>query len=142
MLEDIIRDFTVEINSWEVDFIIHHPCSDVVFGDMMRMRLIFRNLLSNAIRFRNRHAPLKVLIDIRKETDLIFTVQDNGIGIAPHYHEKIFEMFFKADAERSGVGLGLYIVKEVIGILKGSITVQSDIGQGSVFIVQLPLAAA
>ncbi|MCI0750209.1 MAG: HAMP domain-containing histidine kinase, partial [Flammeovirgaceae bacterium] len=59
---------------------------------------------------------------------------DNGIGIAEEYVEKIFRMFFRANADSKGSGLGLYIVKGVVEKLKGTLSVQSTLGEGTSFV--------
>ncbi|TAF63863.1 MAG: ATP-binding protein [Cytophagales bacterium] len=65
-------------------------------------------------------------------------ISDNGQGISEEHVNKIFDMFYRASLNSEGSGLGLYIVKEAIKILKGSITVQSELGSGTVFTIELP----
>jgi signal transduction histidine kinase len=65
-------------------------------------------------------------------------VEDNGQGINPEYQSKIFDMFFRANEHSSGSGLGLYIVKETIANLSGSIHLDSAPQVGSIFTVRLP----
>ena len=75
-----------------------------------------------------------------KESDDAYEIslEDNGIGIEEKYLDKIFNMFFRATEQRTGSGLGLYIVKEAVDKLDGSITVSSVYGMGSVFTLTLP----
>ena len=65
-------------------------------------------------------------------------VEDNGQGIATEYHARIFEMFYRANEQSKGSGLGLYIVKEALMKLSGTIQLESSPGIGSTFIVMLP----
>ena len=65
-------------------------------------------------------------------------VEDNGQGIASEYHSKIFDMFFRANEQSKGTGLGLYIVKEALMKLSGSIHLESKPGVGSTFTIMLP----
>ncbi len=65
-------------------------------------------------------------------------VEDNGQGIATEYHTKIFEMFFRANEESKGSGLGLYIVKEALMKLSGTIRLESTVGVGTTFTIVLP----
>ena len=65
-------------------------------------------------------------------------VEDNGQGIAPEYHNRIFDMFYRGNEQSKGSGLGLYIVKEALVKLSGSIRLESVPGVGSTFIVKLP----
>jgi signal transduction histidine kinase len=70
----------------------------------------------------------------------IFFVQDNGIGIDPSQHDKVFELFYKVDKKSEGTGAGLAIVKRIIEVHGGSIWIESEIGQGSTVCFTLPLA--
>jgi two-component system, chemotaxis family, sensor kinase Cph1 len=72
----------------------------------------------------------------------IFYVKDNGMGIAPEYHERIFGLFNKLDAKSEGTGVGLALVKRIIEVHGGRIWVESDTGQGSVFYFTLPRTVA
>ena len=68
----------------------------------------------------------------------IFFVRDNGIGIAPEYHERVFGLFNKLDALSEGTGIGLAIVKRIVEVHGGRIWVQSEVGMGSTFYFTLP----
>jgi signal transduction histidine kinase len=68
----------------------------------------------------------------------IFYVKDNGIGIAPEYHERVFGLFNKLDAKTEGTGVGLALVKRIIEIHGSRIWVESEVGQGSTFYFTLP----
>ncbi len=108
-------------------------------GDKFRVELILGNLISNAIRYQN---PLEsqqwidVKISVFSEYVLI-SVADNGIGIEKKYQDRIYTQFFRAQTEK-GTGLGLFIVKEVLTKLNGTITLESEPGKGSRFQVTLP----
>jgi signal transduction histidine kinase len=65
-------------------------------------------------------------------------IADNGLGIAAEHHEKIFEMFYRASEQSQGSGLGLYIVRETLTRLSGTIQLKSALGQGSTFTLWLP----
>jgi signal transduction histidine kinase len=73
------------------------------------------------------------------DDQLELCVEDNGIGISEKNQAKIFEMFYRATSIASGSGLGLYIVKETVEKLGGSVSVHSEIGTGSSFIIKLPV---
>lgn len=109
--------------------------------DRQRVLTILNNLVSNAIKYhRVNHPDLYVAIGARlKEYELQLWVSDNGPGIAPAVQERMFDMFYRGDERSSGSGLGLYIVKEAIEKLKGSIKANSTVGQGSTFLVRMPL---
>lgn len=98
---------------------------------------IFINLLSNAIRYNDKPRGAVQIRFSQDQGNYYFEVEDNGIGIAEEYHEKIFGNAFTLKItdryNKKGTGIGLSTVKELIGVLGGSITVKSDPGQGTTF---------
>lgn len=116
------------------------PCC--IIGDKGRLEQIFINLLSNAIKY----APDAPLIEIEASTSsesVTIKVRDYGIGIPREQREKIFERFYRASDPShravAGLGMGLYIVTQIVTRMGGTITVESEIGKGSTFVVTLPL---
>ncbi|MDN5200175.1 HAMP domain-containing sensor histidine kinase [Fulvivirgaceae bacterium BMA10] len=111
-----------------------------IFSDKKRLEIIMHNLISNAYNFHNpREKEPFVKINVKVTRAFItFTVEDNGVGIEERFHKTIFEMFFKGSDNSEGAGLGLYIVKETLSKLKGSIAVNSRIGFGTCFRVKIP----
>ncbi len=112
-----------------------------VVSDETKVRQIFTNLISNAIKF-TRQGQIRVRVKPEDDERWRFEVQDTGIGIAPEYREVVFEEFRQVDPtttrEAGGTGLGLAIVRRLARLLGGDIMLQSEIGQGSTFIVILP----
>jgi PAS domain S-box-containing protein len=110
------------------------------FSDYSRLLIVFNNIISNAVRYRDHLKKDSYLkIDISAEADkAVIRFTDNGVGIAEEYVDKIFKMFFRANADSKGSGLGLYIVKSAAEKLKGSIQVQSKLGEGTTFSVTIP----
>lgn len=109
------------------------------YSDSLRFNTIMENIISNAIKY-HKEAESSNYIKITGQSDhdkLQISIADNGIGIAPAYHNKIFDMFFRLSGEKDGSGIGLYIVKDTVKILQGSIQVQSEKGIGTTFIVTL-----
>jgi len=116
---------------------------DKLYADRDRVAQILKNLVKNAVKFTDEGT---VRIAANQEGDWIrLTVADTGIGIAAEDLDRVWERFFKVDRGRSkknkGTGLGLAIVKELVERHDGSITVESEPGQGSVFTVWLPTVA-
>ena len=123
-----------------IDFIINIPDDVYIESDKNRLRVIISNLISNAVRYH----------DLKKDQQYIrmhyqmngrvsyIKVEDNGQGIATEYHTKIFDMFFRANEEAKGSGLGLYIVKEALMKLSGTISLESTVGVGTTFTIVLP----
>jgi PAS domain S-box-containing protein len=112
----------------------------VVQGDRIRLREVLQNLIENAIKFMGGQPEPRIEIGVRQnEGENEFFVRDNGIGINPRYHEKIFGLFDKLNNEAAGTGIGLAIVKRIVEIHGGRIRVDSEgIGHGSTFCFTLP----
>ena len=112
------------------------PC----LGDSIQLTHVFTNLISNSLKYR--HPDRQGLIRIRgaiKGARCVYSVEDNGIGIAEEHQENIFQLFHRLDPSRSeGEGLGLTIVRQIIERLNGAVWVESKLGEGSVFFVSLP----
>jgi signal transduction histidine kinase len=113
-------------------------------GDEQQLGLLTRNLLENAIRYTPDEG--RVLLEIfRKGRDAFIRVTDDGIGIPREAHGRVFERFYRVDRARSrdmgGTGLGLAIVKHVAEMHGGSVSLSSDLGEGSIFTVRLPASA-
>jgi PAS domain S-box-containing protein len=120
---------------YEIDIEEQHP----FFTDRLRFNNILENLISNAIKHHKKDISGRYIkITGQSDTEkLQFSIADNGIGIAPAYHQKIFDMFFRLSGKKDGSGIGLYIVKDTIEILQGSIEIQSEKGIGTTFTITL-----
>ncbi len=104
-----------------------------------KFKSIAYNLISNAIKYRSRHAPLVIKIKTCVEDNyIVFSVQDNGLGIPEYQHKKLFTMFKRLHTHVEGTGIGLYIVKRTIENLGGRISVESKLNEGSTFYCYLP----
>jgi len=108
------------------------------YSDQRRIKVIFNNLISNAIRYSNGKDPV-IEIDVKiNKTNANIAISDNGVGIEKKHQKKVFEMFYRATDANAGSGLGLYIVKESIDKLNGNIDMMSDVGIGTKFLISLP----
>jgi len=116
---------------------------DYIIADEKRLRQILMNLLGNAMKFTEQG---EVCLQVKVEGSfLVMSVTDSGIGIAPQAQEQIFEPFQQTGSEQyksQGTGLGLAISRTLIVMMKGSLTVQSRLNQGSTFTLHLPLYRA
>lgn len=113
---------------------------DSFYSDPGRIEVILNNLVSNSIRYYNRsisdpYVEVAINFDIQ---GAYLVVRDNGMGIDPKHHQRIFEMFFRVSNESTGSGLGLYLVKETIDKLSGTLEFRSEPGVGSEFKIYLP----
>ena len=105
-----------------------------VYVDRARIVQVMQNLITNAVKFMGDQLNPIIRIGFEEiDGEHIFSVSDNGIGIAPEYHESIFELFNKLNPEIEGTGLGLGIVVKIIEVHHGRIWVESEPGKGSTF---------
>lgn len=105
----------------------------------VNLKSIFLNLITNAIKYRSPTRPLMIHICCRKDFDrTILSVSDNGLGVPSHFLPKIFMMFKRYHTHTEGSGVGLYLVKRIVENYGGSIELQSEVGQGTTFIITLP----
>jgi len=105
----------------------------LINGDRERIIQVMSVILNNAARY-GRDLPIRVSL-VQRKTKIIFSVQDQGYGISPEDQKRIFHRFQRAvpASEVSGIGLGLFIAREIVEAHNGKITVKSEIGQGSTF---------
>lgn len=123
----------------DVQFKVDIDDTLVLYSDQQRFQIILDNLISNSIKFQRQDAGEKFIriSATRAGNSVTLQVQDNGIGIPPEYHDKVFKMFFRLANTQAGSGIGLYVVKETIEKLKGSIEIHSASGEGCTFVVTL-----
>ncbi|HOU12101.1 MAG TPA: ATP-binding protein [Anaerolineae bacterium] len=119
------------------------PELPTVIGDPPRLREVFENLLGNAAKFMGEQPHPQVEVGARQTAnETIFYVRDNGIGIEPQYHDKVFGLFEKLNPQSEGTGVGLAIVKRIIELHGGRIWVESaGAGHGSTFCFTLSTPA-
>jgi PAS domain S-box-containing protein len=139
IIEETFNDLNYLEGAKEIKRIIKVEGIDF-YSDPWRIAEILRNLISNAIKYRQLEqvAPeigIKINID-HLRAEMVFA--DNGIGISEENLERIFEMFYRATEQSDGSGIGLYIVKNAIDKLGGQITVASRLGHGTRFAILLP----
>lgn len=125
-----------------IDFELSVNQEHMFFGDSLRLKIIFENLISNAIKYQNPLAKnhfikIQVLIEAHQAR---ITISDNGIGIDKQYISSIFNLFFRTEdsLHTEGTGIGLYLVKEAIAKIGGKIEVRSSLSQGTSFELLIP----
>jgi PAS domain S-box-containing protein len=138
LMNDILKTVKFQIKETGVKVEIEElpPCK----GDKERINQVFSNLLNNALKYldKGREGNIKVS-GSKKHGDSIYCLEDNGIGIAPEHHKKIFEIFYQLDPSRNDdEGLGLAIVNKIIRMHRGKVWVESELGKGSKFFVSFP----
>jgi len=141
VLNEIVEDMKPAVIGKHLDFIAKIP-KDLpgIMGDRNRLSQVFKNLLVNALKFTDNGS-----ITLRAEEDnhhVKIYIEDTGIGISDDELQKIFHKFYQAytgpDRKNEGVGLGLFICKEIISKHNGKIWAESKLGKGSKFIVRIP----
>lgn len=148
-VEDCASVFRAQAEQAEQDFQVTFDITDrMVVGDADRISQILNNLLSNALKFTGigGHISLRIKqFDYNELAKYQFVVEDNGAGMSAEFVEKIFEPYARETRfgakNVSGTGLGMPIVKSLVTQMSGQITVESQLGKGSVFTVTIPLAA-
>lgn len=112
----------------------------VVWCDATQLAALFQNLIGNAVKFRGDHPPRVTITAQPAGTEWVFAVRDNGLGIKPEFHERVFELFKRLQPQDRypGTGIGLAICKRIVERYGGRIWVESQIGQGSTFYFTLP----
>lgn len=139
LVDEIIREYTV--SDQDMKFNVNIEQSAPFFGDTFRIEIILGNLISNAVKYQKQEARSK-LVDISVLVSVIsaeIIIQDNGLGILNEHLDKIFTQFFKAKNNK-GSGLGLFIVKEALNKIGGTISVTSTVNQGTTFKINIPNA--
>lgn len=140
LLETAKRSLTPPVQTGNIQIAMEISGGVDFFSDKIRMEIIFKNLYSNSIRYQD---PKKSFCSIKiqvinsvSQTRIIYS--DNGIGIDKHHLGKVFNMFYRATENAKGSGLGLYVTREAIHKLGGTIRVQSELGVGTTFEMIIP----
>jgi PAS domain S-box-containing protein len=141
VLADVVSSLEVPIR--EADATVTVGPMPTVMADPVQLEQVFANLLANALKYRRDGVPPVVAISARPLGGRWeFAVRDNGIGVAPEYHDRIFEMFRRLHThdEYEGTGIGLAVVKKIVERHGGRVRVESTPGEGSTFFFTLPAA--
>ena len=107
----------------------------VLISHRTKLKQVFSNLISNAVKYHNRPNGLIEISANEKDEEFEFVIKDDGPGIDPKYHKRIFEIFktIEADSKKKSSGVGLAIVEKIIKDYRGTIDVESDVGKGASF---------
>jgi len=125
MVHSLINNFKGYANYDKIKFTVDNRLKRDFYTDEILLQSILRNLIENAIKYTRQDINdpfVKIVLDEESDDNVIF-IKDNGIGISPEHHEKIFDVFYRATNMAKGSGLGLYIVKNAINKLGGQIEI-------------------
>ena len=141
---ELVTEIVEEIRHLSASHIIDIKldASEKIFGDRNRIGQVMTNMLSNAIKY-STNAHNIIVTTTHKSNHIKFCVQDFGIGIPKKDQPHVFDQFFRVSGEVQdtfpGLGLGLFIASEIIRRSKGTMSVESEMGQGSTFCFTLPV---
>jgi signal transduction histidine kinase len=139
MVHEILQSLQFIVNAEDIDKIVEINGGEF-YTDKTRLEIILKNILSNGIRYADHDKNqgfIKINALIQQQYTTI-TVEDNGIGIDDKHIYKIFDMFYRATDNAKGSGIGLFLVRESVKMLRGTIAVQSELGKGTTFTLHLP----
>jgi PAS domain S-box-containing protein len=138
LLREVQDELAIRLKEATAEVVVQEPLP-ALRADRGRIHQVFTNLLDNAVKFRSAERALRIEVGCRQEGDVYrFHVADNGLDIAPQYHEEIFAPFRKLHPEIEGVGMGLTLVKKIVEHHGGRIWVESEAGKGSTFYFTIP----
>lgn len=138
--EELLSELNVIYQTKQVKYTINIPEHLNIWVDSLYFEMALRNLLDNAFKYSN----ASVRINITTKTDkkkLYICIKDSGKGISPKEQKKIFREFYRSDKNTKGHGIGLSFSQQIVKAHKGSIKLQSKIGEGSTFCIVLPIKA-
>ena len=141
LAERIVDEFSV-LSTDHVVIFVAPPEPQIIDGDGLRLEQVLQNLIQNAIKYSPAGSTIRVQVE-QRDAEVALSVSDQGIGVPEAIIPELFRPFYRArnvDPGVSGLGIGLYVVKELVTLHDGSIQVDSREGQGSTFTVLLPLS--
>jgi len=139
LVREALEETSAKIKSSGVEVAVADDLP-TVHVDRMRIVEVLVNLIENSINYMGEQPHPKIEIGYRAdEGEIVFFVRDNGIGIEPSQHEKVFELFYKVDRSTKGTGAGLAIVKRIIEVHGGRVWIESEKGKGCTVCFTLPV---
>ena len=155
ILRQVVDQLSILAQTKNLEMVTSNHDEEVhIFADALRLRQLFLNLIENSIKYTEPGGSIRIILErdheqlfsaagTEQNASVRIVVMDTGIGIAKEDQERIFDRFFRVDKARSrdqgGSGLGLSICKWIVEAHQGQISVESDLGKGSRFVVRLPL---
>lgn len=160
-LSDLLHDLLIivkpqaEKKGHTFRFSVENIHAEVLHGDVLRLRQIFVNIISNAVKYTNDGGLIEIVFSQEKSAadhsqnkkaydyDLVFTCKDNGIGMSDDFLQRIFQPFERVSSSTvsgvEGTGLGMSIVKKLVDAMQGTIGVDSEVGRGTLVKIRIPL---
>ncbi|HCX64596.1 MAG TPA: two-component sensor histidine kinase, partial [Eubacteriaceae bacterium] len=145
LIEEVVQQMRIKANKFNVEIACNHPDLPVVKADRDRLKQVLINILDNAIQYSYAEGVIKVVSALSQDEESVeISIRDFGPGIDPKKKDRIFEAFYRMEEDRSrqagGSGLGLAISKDIIEKHHGTISVESQIDEGTLITITLPLS--
>jgi signal transduction histidine kinase len=140
-VNNVLQDHQYTTDFSKIKFTVNDLTLVPFSSDSTRLKIILNNLISNSIKFHKFSGPEHPFVNISLAStpkEFILTVEDNGIGIEENQSKHIFDMFYRAEESAQGSGLGLYILKETVSKLNGTVQAMSELNKGTTFIIKFP----
>ena len=139
IIDQNIQDLSVKIQERNAEIILQ-PLPDTIMAEPTQLSIVFYNLINNGIKFNTSEKPAVEIDCQERDGDYLFSIKDNGIGIDPKNHEKIFEIFKRLHRkeEYKGTGIGLASVRQIVEKHGGEIWLESELGKGTTFFFTIP----
>ncbi len=142
MINSVLERLEFDVKESQAELIVQKNMP-TIRCDRIKLGEVFFNLINNALKFSSKNNLKKPRVEVcyvNDTDDHKFFVKDNGIGIEPQYHQKIFGIFKRLhkQSEYEGTGVGLSIVKRIIDDHQGKVWVESDLGKGAIFYFTIP----
>lgn len=141
IVASVLNDLQYAPGFETIEFKVDIELANPIITDEMRIKIIFNNLISNAIKFRSTNPDRQAIVKIGArlvDATYTLTVTDNGRGIPEDQIKKVFNMFYRGTDSVPGSGLGLYILQEAVNKLSGTVKLESELGKGSTFKILIP----
>lgn len=144
IVNEVADNLQLQAKQRSIDLRVVAPSQNIPFisADKALLKQALHNLVDNAVQFNNQGGEIWVRYGIEGD-QIIFEVEDTGIGISPVDQQRLFEKFYRIESrdkgKQSGTGLGLAIVKSIAEQHGGKVWVESELGQGSIFYLSLPV---
>ena len=139
VIQEVVNILEPLYKNKKIEILFNPNFNCKIKADYQKFQQILYNLLSNAIKFTPEKGLIQISCDVNKK-DFVLQVKDNGIGIDKKYHNKIFKKFVHLNnvyaKQQNSTGLGLTITKELVKLHNGKITVESEVGKGTTFVMK------
>ncbi|MDW3210846.1 MAG: tetratricopeptide repeat protein [Reichenbachiella sp.] len=142
IVSDCIESFNYLPGFGKIEFSIDIEKNMKIQSDRSLMNTIIQNLIENSIKYSRQDIDdpfVNIKVMQTAEDYMCIVVEDNGIGIDPRYQEKVFDMFYRANDDVQGSGLGMFILKSAVEKLEGEVSLVSELNKGTKFVILLPI---